>query len=139
MTYIIKQVALENINKWKAMETLDVVKESTNLLMKVILACAFARGNDDPMVNYYEKGRSSVIPLGPSLSRNIGRAVRRELQTHLVLIPELAPYMLSPSDREILFNSKQVRTYVAELIKTRKLEIEKGINKESADLLTILL
>ena len=47
--------------------------------------------------------------------------------------------MISPEDREILFNSEQVRSYVAELIKMRKPEIEKGIDIDSADLLTILL
>ena len=44
MTDIIKKVALDEINQWQKMETLDIVKEATHVLMRVILACAFARG-----------------------------------------------------------------------------------------------
>jgi hypothetical protein len=39
------------------------------------------------------------------LSTNFGRVVKRELQTHLVLFPELAEYFISPNDREILYNA----------------------------------
>lgn len=86
-----------------------------------------------------KKGNVSAQPMGQSLSANFGRVIERELQAYLVVFPELASYFLTPSDREIIFNSTKVKEYISELIKVRKAEIEKGIGLENGDLLTILL
>jgi cytochrome P450 len=126
------------MNDWEKMGELDIVKESTNLLMKVILACAFAI-EDPPLVDQIIFGIKSKQPLGSSLSINMGRVVKRELQPHLVVFPELAEFYITSTDREIIFNATQVRNYVIDMIQKRKEELDKGIGLDRYDLMTILL
>ena len=65
--------------------------------------------------------------------------VKRDLQPHLVVFPELCSYYLSIEDREILYNATQVRNYIMDMIKKRQLELDQGINTGGFDLMTILL
>lgn len=50
MITVMKKMTILTMKDWEKMGEIDVVKESTNLLMRVILACAFAI-EDPPYVD----------------------------------------------------------------------------------------
>jgi len=106
------------------------------MLMKIILACAFGRKNENPLIKYRLNGVDTLLPLGQVISLNTPRVMNREFQLYLILFPELFTFYLSREDKEILFNARQVRAYIRSLIEERAKEMDGG---KEGDLLGILL
>lgn len=107
--------------------------------MKILLGCAFARGNENPMLDQIKNGVHFKQALGNALSDNFGRACERDIKPYAVIFPELAAYFLTPSDKEVIFNTDRIKEYIIGLIKLRKSELEKGVGLDNGDFLTILL
>eukprot|EP00347_Sterkiella_histriomuscorum_P011732 403371320 len=139
MMEINKQIVCETMIEWKGMKEFDIVKETSNMLMKVVLASAFGRQNENPLIEQLNQGVKSMVPMGQALSQNVGRAIEREFQLHLLVFPELYPYYISREDKELAFNSLQVRNYISNLIQIKKDIYQKTKTYQGDDLLTILL
>ena len=56
MTEIMKAITLETIEAWDKKGTIDIVSETANLLMTIILACAFGRKHENPIVTFRKNG-----------------------------------------------------------------------------------
>ena len=94
-------------NKWMNAKDgqIDIVKETSNLFIKITLQCLFGTDSEDIKVIQRFNGVESLKPLGETMISQVERNLDRRLQPHLILLPELAPYYLTRFDREIAFNT----------------------------------
>ncbi|CDW80479.1 cytochrome p450 [Stylonychia lemnae] len=139
MLDIMKEIVLETKDQWAKQGTIDIVQETSNMMMTIILACAFGRQNENPLINYKEKGEIRQIQLGQALSTNLGRAIEREFQPYLIFFPELFPYYLSILDQEVKYNAEQVIEYIRKIIQIKRVNFAQTGHYEGDDLLSVLL
>ncbi|CDW76112.1 cytochrome p450 [Stylonychia lemnae] len=139
MMDLMKQIVCETIDLWAKQGTIDIVLETSDLMMTIILACVFGRQNENPLINYKDKGEIRQMKLGQALSTNLGRAVEREFQAYLILFPELFPYSLSNFDQEVQYNAEQVIEYIRKLIQIKRISFAQTGHYEGDDLLSVLL
>lgn len=60
------------------------------------------------------------MPLGEVIQRLVECAMEREYQPHLILVPELIPYYISFSDRELASNCILLRNFIKSMIQERR-------------------
>lgn len=70
MMEVMKQIVCETMIEWKdassqdPQRSIDIVKATSNLLMKIVLACAFGRQNENPIIEQKENGKILKVPMG---------------------------------------------------------------------------
>jgi cytochrome P450 len=52
-----KEVTISMVGEWTRMGEIDIVKEASNLFMKITLVCLFGEGNEDLTVPQRENGQ----------------------------------------------------------------------------------
>lgn len=74
---------------------LDIVKATSNLMIKIILTCLFGEGYLDAKVKQRSDGKEVWMALGETILTQIEKSMSRQFQAHLVLFHELLPYYIS--------------------------------------------
>lgn len=105
--------------------------------MRVILIAAFGLHDlHSVKLPYLQNGQTRQVTIGDFLRLLTSFMIFRSGRYLLALIPYLIFFYYSAEDREYMQNIKTVRTFIENLVKERKTNMDKF--KDSVDLLTIL-
>jgi hypothetical protein len=80
---------------------LDIVRESSNLFIKLVLTCLFGEASLEAKVKHRHQGKDTWLSLGEAILTQVERAMGRGMQPHLRVLSELHVFNLTALDREI--------------------------------------
>jgi cytochrome P450 len=107
MVDMMKEVTVHMIrDKWMKAENqqIDIVRESSNLFIKITLTCLFGTSKEDIKITQRTNGVDSMHLMGESMISITENVVTKFFHPLKVMFPEIKNIDLLARDRELSFN-----------------------------------
>jgi len=143
MVEIVKGCMSEKVDEWREKfvnKDMDLILETSRILVKVILSCTFGEEFGDSEIEFYQNGIKTKGTVAMVVRELFNNLVKRQLSIQLLFFPSSTNWYLTPRDRENKRNIDAFRKVLAASVQKRREAMKKEPNNSGkGDLLSILL
>lgn len=129
MVEIAKQAARKTLTRFNQISAkgprsqVDIMEEIGLMTSRILLLCALGVDCAEYPVDFWENGVCNSKPVVFSMRQTFSNLISRLPSPHIVFFPMLAPYSITPFERDQARNAKALRDMCIDIIDKRRQEI----------------